>query len=202
MLQTILKWAVLSLGSAWLSLCVWGQQSRPNDLSRQIAALNTELTRAASSQLRNPFTIGMLLDQRAKLLAALMETDPGIVLEMGLPPETVTRLRTIAPQAEIESKGEWEGTLESTVADDFEHHRSQTFWRLQTTSGKFEVYFAGPTLPRAGGSVRLGGVTIAGRIAAASIAPAAGGVAAAAQQCSTIGPQYVAVLMLTTPQYP
>jgi len=202
MLQTIFKWAVLSLGSAWLSLCVWGQQSRPNDLSRQIGALNTELTGAAASQLQNPFTIGMLLDQRAKLLAALMETDPELVLEMGLPQETVTRLRRIAPQAEIESPGEWEGTLESSIADDFEHHRSRTFWHLRTTSRRFEVYFADPTLPRAGGPVRLGGVTIAGRIAAAGIIPAAGEVSAASQQCSTIGPQNVAVLMLTTPQYP
>jgi len=88
---------------------------------------------------------------------------------VGLPPEIAAQLRQVAPEAEIESAGEWKGTLEGAVADDFEHGRSRTLWYLRTPEQRFEVYFADRAAPRAGSVVRLSGVRMAHRIAAAGL---------------------------------
>jgi M6 family metalloprotease-like protein len=195
---------LVSVYCVWLNPCVWGQQrSQDGSASDQIAALNAALVRAASSQLKSSVsTIRILLNQRAKLVEALIEADPGSALRAGLPLELATRLRKIAPEAEIESPGEWEGILEGTVADDLEHQRSVTQWYLRTPGDRFEVYFADHAARNAGSLVRLTGIATTHRIASSGLAEVVAAPAGSSQQCSTTGTQNIAVLMVTTPSNP
>jgi hypothetical protein len=201
--RPMLTFAAVIFCPIWLSLCAWGQQSSQGEpLSRQIADMNRALV-TMTYQPASPAWVSMLLRQRAKLLANMIESDPSTALTLALPAGIAAQLRSIAPDADIESQGEWEGVLEATVADDFERHRSRTQWALQTAHQKFDVYLADLVNPRAGASVKLRGISTAGRIAAAALVTAFDTtVAAAQQQCSTLGPQNIAVLMVTTPANP
>src|SRR5260370_36407061 len=89
--------------------------SAQETLSVQIAGMNDELAASAASPLPNPVRAGQLLNQRAKLLVALIESDPAKALAAGLPADASSRLRTIAPQAELELQGDWQGVLEWIV---------------------------------------------------------------------------------------
>ena len=183
----------------FLPFAAAGQGSGQSDrLASQLESLNGELS-ANASLVADPRLLGHLLAARASVLSELIAENPAKALDLALSTEIAAQLRRVAPDASIEARGEWEGTLEAIVADDFEHHRSSTRWYLHTADGKLEVYFAEPATRRPGVSVRVGGIQVAGRIAAAHVVSAAASLAAAAQQCTTIGPQNIAVLMVTTP---
>jgi len=186
-----------------LPLPAVGQQSDRSDrLASQLDLLNRELA-ATASVAADHRPLGELLATRASLLAELIAANPAKAVDLALSPETAAQLRRIAPDASIEIREEWEGTLEAIVADDFEHHRSSTGWYLQTPARRFEVYFAEPATRRPGVAVRVGGIQAGGRIAAARVTTLAASPAASTpQQCTTIGPQNIAVLMLTTPSNP
>jgi hypothetical protein len=98
-----------------------------------------------------------------------------------------------------ESSGQWTGTASAIIEDDFINGRSRTVWELATEEGTFEMHFAGRA-PRASGSnVIIQGVRSGERIAVARIVDEA---AATSPQCTTTGPQKIAVLMMTTPGNP
>ncbi|MEO8369288.1 MAG: BACON domain-containing carbohydrate-binding protein [Candidatus Solibacter sp.] len=176
-----------------LSLCLiprlGGQQPAPDEsLAARMAAINAEVTRAAST----PATRSQLPDllrRRTQLLDELIAADPAAALRSALSPALS------AP--EIETTATWEGTLEADIADDFEHNVSRTHWYLRAAERRYEVYFADDGERTSGRTVRLSGIATARRIAAASLAQIP--TPAAAAQCTTTGPQNIAVLMLTTP---
>lgn len=102
-------------------------------------------------------------------------------------------------QQGIDSKGQWEGTTEKVVFDDFEHHRSKTQWYLQTENGKVPIVFSKNSPRRSGMKIRIQGARTANGIAVTSFTLAA---APQVQKCTTTGAQNVAVVMVTTPSNP
>jgi M6 family metalloprotease-like protein len=110
--------------------------------------------------------------------------------------------RALADPA-VESNGEWTGTLEAAVEDDFEHGGSRIDWYLRTAGPRFQLHFGYTPRQRVGVAVRVGGLAIAGHIAVSGVTTQAEDAAAGAPlQCTTTGPQNIAVLMLTTPSFP
>ena len=175
-----------------------GQQSRSTDsLARQISGWNLELDDLVpGAGVSNPARVRAILQERAAALSELYAADTKKAVELLLPQQTIDRLRSFAPPETLENRGKWDGVPEATVADDFEHHRSRTFWRMKTPEGRqFELFFAGRT-PQPGLAIRVNGIQLGARVAVTDFVPLAG---TTVQQCSTIGPQNIAVLMLTMP---
>jgi len=180
--------------------------AKPGDagdtLRDRIELLNRELARSALFS-SGPSQFAALLDTRARLLVELMAADPAQVAGLALPPEVAAQAQRSLSGPAVESAGEWSGTLEAAVADDFEHGRSRTYWYLRTGSARLQLHFAAPPGQRAGAAVRVKGLALAGHVAVSAMAavprPADSGTPL---QCSTIGPQNIAVLMLTMPSFP
>jgi uncharacterized protein (TIGR03437 family) len=191
-------WVCLLAGAVLAPTPVRSQTSGPEESpAYKLESINRQL--AASE---DPRAAGPLLAARASLLSELIATDPSKALALAFSKEAVSKWHKVAPGAALEARGEWEGTLEGIVADDFEHHRSQTRWYLRTSQQRFELYPTGPVAWRPGSAVRVGGIALAGRIAADHLAATDNPAAEAPQGCTTIGPQNIAVLMLTMPSNP
>jgi M6 family metalloprotease-like protein len=136
---------------------------------------------------------------RAAQLFQLMAVDPSKALDLVLPEELAGRLRASAPLDDLETAGEWTGTLTEVVADDFAGHRSTTGWILKTPEGLYDIFAPGRPPWRSGMSVKIAGAALRGRIAVRTEYSGPG--AGAVQGCYPSGPQNIAVLMLTTPSY-
>lgn len=178
-----------------------GQQSNSSvEYVRQISGWNQELNRLApGSGASNPARVKAILLERAVALGELLALNPQEAIGLMLPQETLDRLHDLAPQQTLESRAEWEGLPEEIVADDFEHHRSRTFWQMKTPEGRqFELFFAGRP-PEHGMAIRVKAVQIGARLAVEEFVYLQG---STVQQCTTIGPQNIAVLMLTMPSNP
>jgi hypothetical protein len=184
---------------ACLGTSALGQKSSQSQLrARQIVTLNEELS-AAAATFHPPGRISALLSQRATLLSELIASDPTTALALSLPQDVSARLRPNAPSNTLETLGEWEGTAEATVEDDFLHRRGHTRWYLRSSEGRFEMFFANRPPSKPNVAIRVRGMKSASRLAVASIA---GEVAADELQCTTTGVQNVAVLMFTMPSSP
>ncbi|HEY1220545.1 MAG: Ig-like domain-containing protein [Bryobacteraceae bacterium] len=97
-------------------------------------------------------------------------------------------------------RGQWEGTIEAVISDDFAQARSSTRWYLNTGQERVEMFFAGETPRRTGIHVRVEGTRLGNRLTVMAIKQeplATGG--SGALTCTTVGPQNIAVLMLTMP---
>jgi hypothetical protein len=160
-------------------VCACAQDSaRTQRLAGQVSALDQLL---ASRPAGDPQT-GALLNERSTLLRELIAADPARALAVAL-----------------DSSGQWTGTASAIIEDDFVNGRSRTVWELATEEGTFEMYFAGRA-PRASSSkVTIPGLRAGNRIAVAGIVEEA---PVASPQCTTIGPQKIAVLMVTMPGNP
>lgn len=166
--------------------------------SRETADRISQLNRALASAASQPTNSGMVsawFNQRASLFSQLIASDPARALELALPQEVAERLRAGAPAGALESRGEWQGRTESTIADDFEHHRSHTRWYLRTSEGQIEMFFGNQQAPRLGDPARIRGVRLGDRVAVESITaggqmiPAGGSPSAGTQAaCTTTGP--------------
>jgi hypothetical protein len=193
LLQTICSFTALSAG-LFLAYPAAAQVDDTALLRTQIQELNRQLevSVAAGSDRQKP-----LLDQRAALLVRLMEDDPLALGSLALP-------SSIAAQAGgmVESAGEWTGVLEVAVADDFERHRSRTEWYLQEHGRRWQLHLSATPHQSAGSAIKVAGVSIAGHIAVSAILAPTGAAVVSPQQCTTIGQQNVAVLMLTMPSSP
>ena len=181
------------------------QALQSRETAERISQLNRTLATEASQPTNSSFAYD-LLSQRASLFSQLIATDPAMALELALPQDITDRLRAGAPAGTLESRGEWQGRTESTIADDFEHHRSQTRWYLSTTEGRIEMFFGNQPTPRLGDPARIRGVRMGNRVAVESItasaqmAPLEGPRVSGTQAaCTTMGAQNIAVLMLTMP---
>ena len=130
---------------AILFLCrfAWSQSS---DLVSQIGQINQRL--AANPRVGRPTRqpaspdLQNLLETRLKLVEQLIRTAPAEVRSVALLPEVATSLRAMSPvyAAAIETDGEFSGSIEATVEDDFEHHRSVTHWYLHSGDDRMEIF--------------------------------------------------------------
>src|SRR5579872_1453660 len=170
-------------------------------LSIRIAALNVELTASAASASASPSQVSQLLRERTKSLTDMIELSPSQAISLSFQADTLSRLRAIAPEAQIESRGDWEGVLETVVSDDFEHQRSRTHWYLRTADRKLELFGSHFSALHPGVTAKVSGVAMAGRVAAESLSVESPR-ATQPQQCSTIGVQNTAVFMVTMPSFP
>ena len=173
-------------------------------LANQINGLNQVLSKPT-----NPSQLRQLLSRRAELFSALIASDPAAAASLALPQDIVQQLQADAPAGTVESRGEWRGHLTSTVADDFEHHRSHARWYLNTPAGNIELFFGGHPAPPLAKAMTIRGVRLGDRLAVESSAATdprlvLGDTATASAQapCTTTGPQHIAVLMLTMPSNP
>ena len=188
--------AVFSLVFAVLGLA---QTRDSGEAGIRVRALNLELRRPSQASRDHTH---LLIRLRARALESLIEADPQLALSLAMPPETLAEFAASVPEAssELESEGEWEGPVEVSVEDDFEHGLSRTRIRIQTQGKMLEVFFAGAQpKTHCGQSIKVKGMRVGNRIAAvsASVDPAV-----ALSFCPTTGPQNVAVLMVSFPSTP
>ncbi len=144
-----------------------------------------------------------LIRQRAQALLELMRVDPDEALKVELPAEVINGLRAEFPEAAswLEESGEWSGTVQVEILDDFEHETSQTDIRLRRDGEEVVLHFADGTAPQVQCSetmsvegMRLGGeVAVRGFVRAAGTAEAVG--------CTPIGPQQTLVILAKFPGY-
>jgi M6 family metalloprotease-like protein len=188
------------VGLLWLAGWAWAQQQNSADtLVDQIVNLNKQLLAAMESPQTNPTTLRALLSERALRLEQLVVADPSKLSQTVLPDALLAQVRAAAPDALVETTGEWEGTVEETIADDFEHGRSIAHWTLRTADRRLEMYFRDKKRPSPGTTIRLKGVRLGNQVAVGSFTRLA---AASIQKCSTTGVQNTAVLLVTTPANP
>lgn len=161
---------------------------------KAISELNARLSAESDAGI-----VDTLARRRAELFRQLITSDPARAISLSMDPRTVSRLRGIVPTSQLERHGEWEGMLESVVADDFDHQSSRVLWRLRTSTRSLRVHFAGARPERTNVRVRIRGIELADDVAATAATPLEAGPAEAAQSCTTTGPQKVAVLMVTLP---
>lgn len=178
-----------------------GAAGQPSEQTRTLAAristLNTDLESAVKAA--DSAAVERILAGREPLLQELMAADPNSALTVAVPSETAERLSVLAPRAAVETRGKWNGILRAVVADDFKGHRSWTNWYLHVGEERFQVYLPAKAPHRSGSTVSVQGMKSGGRIAASSVTVEANTTQA---QCTTIGPQNIAVIMVTTPSKP
>lgn len=200
--------------SLWLAIVCYGllapsrglaQEKNPTGASEALLlSLNSRL--ADSYRTIEPGLLQELLAIRAALLSELIVANPSKALEAGLPVEIAEYLRQADLSAPVEMRGEWEGTLQAIVEDDFEHKSSRTRWYLYMSGHTLELHFAAPAVRSPGSLARVGGVRLREHIAVASVTMMPGEAAAGTpDQCTTTGPQNIAVVMVTrapAPNFP
>lgn len=180
-----------------LSLCALpliSQSPRANTVLEMNSALRTQRWEGNRLGLRR------MVEARADLLEQAIRAGDRPLSRFLLPADDAQRIRALVPDAasSIETVAEWEGELQGIVADDFQHGKSHTEWRLQTANETFELFFDDPTAPKtiAGGSrVHVEGTSVRKVIAAGSMLAQS----QAAVSCSTTGPQNIAYLLATMP---
>ena len=176
------------------------QSPTPDELAAQVKALNAELALSASATLE-PSWLADVLETRASVLSQLMASDPALAAQLVLPADIAKRLRASAPADTLETSGEWTGTLGKVIADDFEHHRSSTRWVLSTAGRMYDIVSPAQSKWRPGASVKVTGVALGGHIAVRTLGDTAAA-SATVQQCTTTGPQNIAVIVVTMPSAP
>jgi hypothetical protein len=136
-------------------------------------------------------------------LVQLIDADPLLAGELSLPPEVLARARRIGEDLAAEQNGEWTAMLETAVADDPARGSSRSQWFPWAGGRRLQLHFGYTPHERAGAGVKVNGLAIAGHVAVSGMASSAERPALQCiEQCTTTGPQKIAVLMLTSPSYP
>ncbi len=203
--------------SAWwivlgLALCAssWGQQFRsPDELADRIADLNAQLE-SLTSLVPDAPGVAQVLSERGALLRDLIAADPRRAAALQLNASLAAQIRAASPQSGLEQEGDWTGVLSVSIEDDFASNRSRHRYSMRANGTSWEVFFGAGAAPSSSASMTIHGVQLAGRIAAMRVSPevraearvAAADVAAAGPECSTIGVQDTAVILVTTPSRP
>ena len=183
------------------SVAAYGGGAAEPDLRAQVEVLNRELVRLAHFS-PTPAQLTDLLGTRARLLVQLMSLDPSELGKLSLPPDVVSLARG-AGETTVEHSGEWSGTLETAVLDDLANGRSREDWYLWSGGRRFALHLSSTPHQRAGAVVKVRGMALAGHVAvSAMVSETQKAAVDAAPECTTIGPQHIAVLMLTTPSFP
>jgi M6 family metalloprotease-like protein len=153
-----------------------------------------------------------LLRDRARELETLVQEDPARGLDAALDDDALARLRRAYPAAadRLESRGRFQGPVESMVADDFAAGTARQVTWMTLGRERVQVRFAG--LPPEGFAqatyAAVDGVRVGGSIAATSgeviPAPDLGGGPAPALggTCSTLGVQHAVVILVDYPGNP
>lgn len=159
--------------------------------------MSEERIRELNQQIRvegNAAVVNALLQQRARLLAKLMEQNPRAAVESALPEEVRQGLASRVPDAEtvLEKRGEWTGPLVTSIADDFAHNRSWTTRVIRLEGRAVSLYWDSPPVGGCAPSATVRGIRLGNRIAAIS-----GEVTEdATSPCSTTGEQKTVVLLI------
>ncbi|MEP7364526.1 MAG: hypothetical protein ABI972_14820, partial [Acidobacteriota bacterium] len=142
-----------------------------------------------------------VFQQRAAALAALMETDAQSVLDVAFAPELLQSLATAFPGADLEQQGEFSGLAEHVVLDDETLTRGRSDIRMKVGNEWVKVKFPGKAPDVACNDIlRVRGVKVGAAVAAADGATSTS--TGTLSTCSTTGPQYIAVLLVTFPGVP
>jgi hypothetical protein len=138
-----------------------------------------------------------LLQERAHLLSALIESDPAAAAESALASDLRQTLVKRHPQTEplLEERGSWTGPLVIAVTDNFTHHQSKTIQTLRVEGRLYHLHSNLPASSTCARSATVRGIRLGDRMAAASVEVAQD----AGSPCSTTGDQKTAVLMINFP---
>lgn len=138
--------------------------------------------------------------KREAALASLIESDPDAALGMAFSEDLAAELKTAFPEsaAHIESRQTWTGTIETAVEDD---HRSgsHTVHRLKSGGRTMELYSGSAVTAASGSTVKVTGIQVAGKVAAASFTPQAAVVAAGTN--GVTGQQNIVTILVNFPGY-
>lgn len=163
-------------------------------LASQIDRLNHELTASPAPLSKHARS---LLAERSTALSLLIELDPSRALSLKLPRIEADRLRIATPPDGVESIGDWEGVVDAAVVDNFERGTSRTIVYLTIGNERVQIHFAGSRPDVKSGDVlrvhgmRLGAAVAADHAEVAQVADSA--------DCSSVGQQNIAVLLVNMP---
>ena len=192
-----------------------GQQ--PTDRKVQVRNLNNQLLEVYTRLLSLPggasaaaierSHAASVIKERAAALQSLIREEPEQALLLAFPQDLLTELAEAFPQsaADLETAGEWEGTMSVIVEDaaDLTNHR--TFYRMFRSKGTvLNLHFATgePADLESGQILRVQGVQMNGEVAAAAPGDSASAAAltgSGAAVCSTLGEQPSIVLLVNMP---
>jgi uncharacterized protein (TIGR03437 family) len=185
------RWLILTcavLGGAG----VWGRSD--DGAAASVASLNAQILGAAQG--RAPEA---LLRNRFALLRELIESNPDRALELALPDDTLASLRDAHPSldAQLERRGQWEGTAYVLVEDSADLRFSRRSLRMHTSEGNLRIYL-GPAVATLPGthSYRVEGVRAGDDVAATSVVALD---STASGSCSTTGDQKTIALLVNVP---
>jgi len=161
------RWLALSCALAG-SVCVWGRSD--TDATDSINALNSQIVRAPQAP-----GAEALLRKRLPLLQALIRSNPDRALSLAFSDETIARLRSAdsSPDAQVESRGRWEGMAFPLVEDSRDRSYSRTYLRMHSSEGDLDIYPGQGSAPIPPGArrYRVEGVRAGKNVAAANILP-------------------------------
>jgi M6 family metalloprotease-like protein len=188
------RWLVLPcavLGST----CIWGQDD--GRAAASVAALNAQIARAPQSQ-----EVEALLRSRFPMLQALMRSDPERALAVALSDDMLANLRNAHSSlgAQLEQRGQWEGTSYVVVEDLVDLRSSRRSLRMHSPDGDLKIYL-GPSASVLPGTrrYRVSGVRAGDRVAAARVVPL--DATAGNSSCSTTGVQKTVAILVTVPDW-
>ncbi len=167
-------------------------RAESHQVPEQIGDLNRQITADSDAALTQD-----LLQERAHLLGALIESDPAAAVKSALPSDLIRRLVDRHPEAEplLEERGSWTGPLVIAAADDFTHHRSRKIQTLRAGGRLYKLYSNSPANPTCARSATVHGIRLGDAMAAASVEVARD----SDSPCTTTGDQKSAVLMINFP---
>ncbi len=147
---------------------------------------------------------------RLALIKRLIKSDPASVRSVMLSSEQVGALIDSYPNLAglIETAGEWTGTLEQIVEDDFLNHAARNRWILHTSDGqRMELSFADARdhSQQRNRTLTVQGVGIENVVGVESYQVGAPALTSNTPACSTTGAQNTAVLIMnqhSTPAFP
>ncbi len=164
-----------------------------------IASLNAQILRSPQGR-----DAAAYLRERFPLLRALIRSNPDRALSLAFSDETIARLRSAdsSPDAQVESRGRWEGMAFPLVEDSRDRSYSRTYLRMHSSEGDLDIYPGQGSAPIPPGArrYRVEGVRAGKNVAAANILPL--NPAAAADTCSTTGVQKTIAFLVKIPGSP
>jgi len=181
------------------------------ELRNQIGELNRAI--AKTPRVADPArheaaaaNMAVMVEARTKLVEQLIRTNPQAIRTVMMSPALLNRVNNEAPDqaAAVESADEWSGTLEATIADDFQHGVSTTQWYLHSGDVRRQLFFAHPQnlRPQLHRQVVVSGVGTNKVIAAESVHPAiqtGESNPPVGLNCTPTGVENVAVLIMNQP---
>jgi hypothetical protein len=191
----VLIGGVLVLGSVALGQSLSDQRARSENLTQAFVLLNTNYQRAGP-QGQSALVSQMVATakERRQLLASMLESEPGQVLRVALPPEVRASLPAVI-RTDVEEHVELEGTLEVLQEDWPNGARLRYF--LDSGGTRLSLHFAtNPPAHLTGDRVRVRGVVLANMLALDSGTTSVEILAAPPAGSNTFGDQRTLVLLV------